>query len=133
MRYNGCESKQFADFYIMGLPKKYLNDKAVFFLLLANGLLTVLSVLYIGLRVDASQASAIVSYRATLGISGFYSGRPSELYSFALFALIVTAVNVVLSMRLFSFRRVLSVVVLALNIILLVFTLMVSTALIPVR
>ena len=117
----------------MGLPKKYLNEKAIFFLLLANGLLMLLCILYIVLRVDTSQAAALISYRATLGINGFVSGRPAQLYSFALFAVLVTAVHVILSIRLFSFRRVLSIAVLGLNIVLLVFTLMVSTALIPVR
>jgi hypothetical protein len=117
----------------MASPKRYLNDKAVFFLLLANGLLMLLCVLFVVLRVDTDQAAALISYRARLGISGFVSGRPAELYSFAVFAVVVTAIDLIVSFRLFSFRRLLSVVVLALNVVLLVFTLMVSAALIPVR
>jgi hypothetical protein len=117
----------------MVLPKKYFHDKSIFFLLLSNGLMLLACVVYVLLRVDTSQAAALISYRATLGISGFVSGRPSELYSFAVFALLVTGVNVVLSLRLFSARRLLATAVLALNVVLLIFTFAVSLALIPVR
>lgn len=117
----------------MILPKKYLNDKAVFFLLLANGLLMLLCLLFVLLKVDTNQGAALLSYRATLGLDGYVTGRPSESYSFALFAIIVTVVSTLLSIRLFTPRRFLAVAALSLNIVLLVFTLMVGSALIPVR
>lgn len=117
----------------MILPKKYLNDKAVFFLLLANGLLMLLCLLFVLLKVDTNQTAALLSYRATLGLSGYVTGSPTESYSFAMFAVLVTVVNAVLSVRLFPVRRLLAVTALSLNVVLLVFTLMVSSALIPVR
>lgn len=117
----------------MILPKKYLSNKAIFFLLLGNGLLMLLCLLFVLLKVDTNQTAALLSYRATLGLSGYVTGSPSQSYSFALFAVLVTVVSVILSMRLFNFRRLLSVTVLALNVVLLVFTLMVCSALIPVR
>ena len=112
----------------MKIPKKYFHDKVVLALLGANGALFFLAVANVLLNVDTQLNSvSIVSYRSNRAIQ--LSGPSSQLYEFAFFALIVTALMVFLSIKLYSHRRHLAVSLLGLNVISLVLCMVVFNAL----
>ncbi len=107
---------------------KYYHDKSVLALLGANAALFLLAVSNVLLNVDTELSdTSIISYRSSRSIQ--VSGATSDLYQFAMFAVIVTVFNVFLSIKLYSHRRHLAVSLLGLNIILLVLCLVVFNAL----
>jgi hypothetical protein len=109
------------------IPKNYFHDKSVLALMSANGALVLIAVANVLFNVDSENSVSIVSFRQSRAIQ--VSGPTSELYDFALFALIVTVVSVFLSMKLYAHRRHLSVSVLGLNIVSLLLCLVVFSAL----
>jgi hypothetical protein len=112
----------------MKLSKIYYHDKTVLALLGANAALFLLAISNVLLNVDTELSdTSIVSYRSSRGIQ--ISGPTSDLYQFALFALIVTVISVILSIKLFPLRRHLAVSILGLNIITLILCLVVFNAL----
>ncbi len=112
----------------MHIPKHFFKDKTVLALLGANGALLLLAVSNVMLNVDTSLNNvSIVSYRSSRAIQ--VSGPTSDLYQFAIFALIVTIMSVMLSIKLYTHRKHFAVSLLGLNIILLVLSLVVFNAL----
>jgi len=112
----------------MHIPKSYYHDKSVLALIGVNAALFVLAVSNVLLNVDTElNSTSIVSYRSSRSIQ--LSGDTSELYQFAIFAVVVTAVMVFLSIKLYSHRRHLAVSMLGLNIITLVLSIVVFNAL----
>ena len=116
---------------MMPLPKKYLHDKLVLLLLSANIFLALLCAVLIMLRLNLGQGAEgyIVEYRSNLGISAFKVGGISGLLSFAGFAVVAAAINIVLSIRAHRIRRELSLAILAAGILLLGLAIIVSNAL----
>jgi len=113
----------------MHIPKHYFHDRSVLALVGANlalFLIATLSVL-LGVKPDENPTS-IVAYRDSTKI-GQISGSTSELYQFAIFALIVTVASICLSMKLYAHRRHLSVGILGLNTLLLLLTIIIFNAL----
>ena len=100
----------------MKLSKIYYHDKSVLALLGVNAALFLLAVSNVLLNVDTELSdTSIVTYRSNRGIQ--VSGPTSELFQFAIFALIVTIFSVILSIKLYPHRRNLAVSILGLNII----------------
>lgn len=114
------------------IPQKYFHDKLVLLLLSANVFLAFLCAALIFLRLNIGQGAEgyIVEYRSNLGISAFRVGGVVGLISFAGFAVLLAVVNVALSVRTYRIRRELSLSVLAAGILLLLFAVIVSNALI---
>jgi hypothetical protein len=115
----------------MPLPKNYFHDKLVLLMLSVSAFLTLLGSLLIVFRVagGAGANNYIVQYRANLGISAYKTGGASSLLAFIIFFVFVASLHWVLSMRIYHFRRYLAVTVLALGILLLVISIVVSNAL----
>lgn len=112
----------------MHIPKKYFHDRTVLALMGANAALFLLAVFGVLLGVSADEnPTSIVAYRDTTKI-GQISGPTSDLYQFALFAIIVTVASTILSMKLYVHRRHLSIGVLGLNSLLLVMTIIIFNA-----
>ncbi len=112
----------------MKISKHYYHDKSVLALLGANAALFLLAVSNVLLNVDTELSeTSIVSYRSSRGIQ--VSGPTSDLYQFAIFAVIVTGISVFLSMKLYTHRRHLAVSLLGLNVITLILCLVVFNAL----
>lgn len=110
-------------------PKNYFRDRHVLALVGADLALFVLTVLNVLLNVNPDEnPTSIVAYRDTTKI-GQISGATTDLYQFALFATIVTVASIVLSMKLYTHRKHLSVGILALCSLLLVMTLIIFNAL----
>jgi len=109
------------------IPKNYFNDKTILALISANGALLLVSIANVLFNVDTETSVSIVSYRQSRAIQ--VSGPTSDLYQFAIFALIVTLVSAALSIKLYVHRRHLSVSILGLNIVSLMLCLVVFNAL----
>ena len=112
----------------MHIPKQYFHDKSVLGLIGFNAALLVLTVANVLLNVDTELNSvSIVSYRSSRAIQT--SGPTSSLYEFALFAVVVTVVSVILSIRLYGHRKHLAISILGLNVVSLLLCLVVFNAL----
>jgi hypothetical protein len=116
------------------IPKKYLHDRVILALVSVTAFLALLCAILVLLRFGTDSGGGyIVQYRANLGISAFKTGDVTSILSFALFAPLVAAINIVLSIRMYHIRRQLSLVVLSLGIIVLVLAIIVSNALLVLR
>ena len=113
----------------MIIPKQYLHDRRVLLAGSINTFLTLVLILSTLLRVDVSHNSFIVQYRANVVVDTFKSAGASELYSFALFGLLVLVLNTFLSFRVYLIHRQLAVTVQVMGTLLLVLALIVSNAL----
>lgn len=117
----------------MVLPKKYVRDRVILLLLSINAFLVLLTILTLLLRLGDSSGNYIVQYRASFGVNTFRPGKLIDLLSFGVFALVVFAINFVMSARTYRIHRQLSVVILSIGALLLVFGLIVSNALLVLR
>lgn len=106
--------------------KKYFQDRPILFLNLVVILGALINVIASLLRIDTSQSVATVRYVAALDIAGYVMGGVIQLYSFAVFAVLIAVVAVFLSARLYTQKRELSLLILSLTIITLLFNLIVS-------
>lgn len=109
--------------------KGYVHDKLVIFFNLVLILMGILNVLLVVLRVDTSQSAAIIRYNTALGIAGFERGSSAQLYQFALIPLVIVLTQTVLAWRVHGLKRGLSIVVLALAIVCVLFSIIVASAL----
>ena len=116
---------------MMPLSKKYLHDKLILLLVSSNIFLAFLCIVLLFLRLNIGQGSEgyIVQYRSNLGISAFQTGGLVGILSFAVFALLIVVMNVILSIRTYRIRRELAVTVLIAGALLLLFAVIVSNAL----
>lgn len=121
----------------MNIPQKYLHDRLVLLLLSINVFLALAATIFMLLQLGARHTSDyIVQCRDCSNISyvgRFTHGGVSELLSFIVFALIVVVVHTTLSVRVYRIHRQLSVTVLALGVLLLLLTVIVSNALLVLR
>ncbi|HEX5744165.1 MAG TPA: hypothetical protein VFX84_01815 [Candidatus Saccharimonadales bacterium] len=118
----------------MAATKKYFHDHFVLLLLSVNAFLAVAGSIFILLRLSTTHGTSyIVQYRASLGIDAFRTGGVTDLIAFIAFALLVLAVNTVLSMRAYAIHRQLAITILSLGILLLLLAIIISNALLILR
>jgi hypothetical protein len=117
----------------MTIPKQYLHDRLVLLLLSVDAFLAFLLTLLTLVRLDSGHNSYIVQYRSDATISAFKSGSSTELLGFVVFGLLVLAIHIVISLRVYVIHRQLAVVVLGLGMLLLVLAIIVSNALLVLR
>ncbi|HTE22727.1 MAG TPA: hypothetical protein VK674_06870 [Candidatus Limnocylindria bacterium] len=118
----------------MHIPKRYFHDRLVVLLLSINTFLALLGGILVLFRLDAGGSDVyIVQYRANLGLSAFKRGGSAPLLSFAVFGLLVLAVHVILSMRVYPVRRQFAITILAMASLLLCLSIIVSNALLILR
>lgn len=119
----------------MPLSKRYLHDKIILALVSVNIFLALTCVVFILLRFGASSGANgyIVQYRQNLGIGAFKTGSLGSILSFAGYAPIIAAINIMLSIRVYHIKRELSLIILSLSILLLVLAVIVSNALLVLR
>lgn len=113
--------------------KKYFQDRPILFLNLVVILGAIINVIAVSLRIDTSRTAAIIRYESELGLSGFPKGTVTDLYGFAIVAVLAAIVAIILSARLYTQRRSLSLAVLSLTIIALLFNLIVSGAILNLQ
>jgi len=118
----------------MHIPKNYFHDRTVLLLLSVNTFLALLGGILVLLKLDVGRPDGyIVQYRANLGLSAFKSGGASTLISFIIFSALVLVFHTLLSMRVYHIRRQFSVAILALGMLLLLLSVIVSNALLELR
>ncbi len=118
----------------MEIPKKYFHDRLILLLLTVLVFLAGLAIVWVLFKLDSGRTTAyIVQYRANVSISQLKAGGASELVAFIGFAVMVLAVNVLMSIRTYEIRREVSVVILLMGILLLLSSLIVSNALLVIR
>ncbi len=119
---------------MLNIPKKYFHDRTVLVLLTTNVFLALVAVLMITLRLDVGRADGyIIEYRSNLGLSAFTNGGAVPIISFMVFAVLTLIFHVTLSMRVYEVRRHFAITVLAMALLLLVLTIIVSNALLVLR
>jgi hypothetical protein len=119
---------------MFAIPKKYFHDRLILLLLSTNVFMAFLASVWVLFKLDSGRSAGyIVQYRSSLGISALKTGDAGELVAFMVFAVIVLAINVVLSIRVYSIKREISVLILALGVLLLTMSVIVSNALLVLR
>lgn len=106
--------------------KKYFQDRPILFLNLVVILGALINIITVSLRIDTSRTAAIIRYQSELGLGGFPKGSNTELFSFAIIAVVIAAVAIFMSARLYHQRRTLSLLILSLSVVALLFNLIVS-------
>jgi len=121
----------------MATPKKYFHDHLVLLLLSINVFLALAESIYVLLRLGTSHGTGyIVQCRDCsnqLSINKFSNGNVVDILALVAFALLVLAINIMLSLGAYKVHRQLAVVILALGILLLTLTVIVSNALLVLR
>ncbi len=113
--------------------KKYFQDRPILFLNLIVSLGALFNVISVILRLDTSQTIAITRYQLALGLAGFERGSTTELYGFAVFAVVIAVAAIFISARVYFIKRPLSIVILSLTIVALLFNLIVSSAILNLQ
>jgi len=107
--------------------KKYFQDRPILFLNLVVVLGALINVIYTVVKIlDASQSTVIIRYQIALGLAGYQRGDIDQLYSFAIAAVLIAVVGMLISARLYFQRRQLSLLILSLSLVALLFNLIVS-------
>lgn len=118
----------------MEISKKYFHDKPILALLSANVFLVVLVAVVVLLRLSSNSGEDFITqYRENLGLNAFAAGTVLDILSFIMFAAVVAAANIAISIRTYSLKRQLSFVTLGFSILLLILTLIVSNALLVLQ
>lgn len=122
---------------VMATTRKYFHDHLVLLLLSIEVFLALFAVIFVPLRLTSSHSNGYIvqcrdcSNQAAL--NRFMTGNITGLLSFIVFALIVLAIHVSLSMRTYRIHRQLSIAILSLGVLLLILTIIVSNALLVLR
>lgn len=117
----------------MAPPKNYFHDRLVLLLVTISAFLAILGGVVILLNFNPGRNEGyIVQCRDCsnlLNVSRFKVGHASDMVAFILFLLLVTGINIALSMRVYGAHRQFAVTILSLGVLLLVLAIIVSNAL----
>lgn len=121
----------------MAVSKKYFHDHLVLLLLSITAFLAIGSSLFMLVRLTSeSSATYIVQCRDCSNpqaVNKFTNGGVVDLLGFVAFAVVVLVAHTVLSLRAYKIHRQLAIAILALGILLLVLTIIISNALLVLR
>jgi len=118
----------------MATPKKYIHDRLVLLILTANTFFAILTGVLILLKLDSARTEAyIIQYRPSLGLSRYFRGNNIGILSFVAFSLLVLVFHTILSMRIYPVRRHLAITVLAMGLLLIILSLIISYSLLLLR
>ena len=121
----------------MAISKQYFHDHLVMLLLSVNAFLAVGGSIFILLSLSAGHNNSyIIQCRDCSNpdaVNKFTNGNVVGLLSFVVFAALVLATHAVLSFRAYKIHRQLAIAILALGVLLLILTIIVSNALLVLR
>jgi hypothetical protein len=112
--------------------KKFLSDRTLLLLAFLGALLLLFNVFLVILQIDTTQVVAITRYN-TIETELFTRGNVRSLYIFAVAPIIFYMIQVGLAVRVFENRRKLAILLLSMNIFILLFSVIVSSAIINVN
>lgn len=114
--------------------KRYLHDRLVLFFLTAIAVLVVIGVSSVLLRFDSGQnTTTIAGYRPNLSSSTYVSGNALDIYELPIFMVLITAIGIILSVRLYRIGRDACLFVLASTTFLLIISIITANALIALQ
>lgn len=119
----------------MASQKHFLQDRTALLLVSGTAFLTLIAIALILLKLGSGQGTSnyIVSYRSSLGIDRYATGTVRDIVAFIVAAVLMFTLSLVMSYRAYPVKRELSLAVLALTILLLLFLIVVSNALLVLR
>lgn len=118
----------------MTIPNRYFHNRSVLLLLIINSALVLLGTVLILFRLDSgTTTNYIIEYRANYGIGEYQRGFALDMAGFIFFMLINFGISIFLSLRTFTIRKHVAVVVLAICSLINVMTIIVSSALMALR
>lgn len=117
----------------MIVPKKYLQDRLIVLMLSVNGFIVAVNTLFVLLRLSGGGTGYIAEYRSNLGLSAFRPGEAIDIAGFIIFAFLIFIITTLLSIKVYHIRHQLARAILAFGLILLVFSAIVSNALLELR
>lgn len=118
----------------MATSKQYFHDHTVLALLSANVFLAVAGIIFMIVRLSTTHGTGyFVQYRPSLGINAYQAGSVVDILSLAVFAALVLGIHSTLSLRMYRINRHLAIAVLALGVLLLLLTIIISNALLLLR
>jgi hypothetical protein len=118
----------------MELPKKFLHDRLILLLITLISVLLVVGIGVVLLRFDLSKnPTTIVAYRPNISGSSYQSGKPIDIYSLAVFMLVMAVGSIFFSARIYAARRALSLFVLGSSAFLLLLAIRVAWSIISLQ
>jgi hypothetical protein len=105
----------------MDLSKKFLHDRVVLLLITLISVLLVIGVSVVLLRFDVSKnPTTVVAYRPNISGASYQSGKPIDIYSLAVFMILIAVGGVVLGSKIYPIRRYVSIFLLSSTVFLLI-------------
>lgn len=96
--------------------------------------LVVVGVSAVLLRFDLSKnPTTIVAYRPNVSGAAYQSGKPIDIYSMALFMIVIALSSVVLSARIYPLRRSIAIFILGSSVILILLAIRVSWSIVSIQ
>lgn len=117
----------------MSNTRKFFHDRFILFTLTINAFLAIVVVLSVVLRLGDTSENYIQSYRSNLGLSAITVGGVGEIISFAVFAVALFVAHIFLALQFYKIRIVSAWVLMVLTGLLLLLSLIVSSALLQLR
>jgi hypothetical protein len=113
---------------------KYLHDRLVLLFITVISVLVVVGVSLVLLRFDVSRnPTTIVAYRPNVSGTQYISGKPIDIYSIALFMILISAGSVLLSSRIYEVKRPAALFLLGSTVFLLLLSMIVANSLISIQ
>ncbi len=108
-------------------PHNFFHDRAVLLLLAVNSFLSFTAIITILLRLRGSGGNFTYEYRSNLSrLSQLKVGGVEEIVSFIAFVVLIFALQLIISKRVYHIRKQAAYTVLALSSVLLLFSLVIS-------
>jgi hypothetical protein len=113
--------------------KKYFQDRQILFLNIALVATTLLTIIAAIIRIDTGKSVVIIRYQVAKELAGYGRGDAWELYTFVLASIFFTSLAIFLSAKLYHQKRMLSLLLLSLTLVVLIFNFVVSNAIYNLR
>ncbi len=118
----------------MTIPSRYFHNRSILLLLIINFVLVLIGSVLVLFKLDSGTApNYIIEYRANVGIGEYRRGTALDMAGFVFFLLINMTVCILISIRTFTVRKHVSVMVLAVSCLLSLLAIITSNALMGFR
>ena len=118
----------------MEQSKKFLHDRLVLLLITIIAVLVVIGVSIVLLRFDVSRnPTTVVAYRPNVSGTQYISGKPIDIYSIALFMLLISAAAIIISSRIYEVKKPAAMFLLSSTVFLLILSAVVANSLISIQ
>jgi hypothetical protein len=114
--------------------RKFLQDRLVLLLITVIAVLVVIGVSVVLLRFDVTRnPTTVVAYRPNISGTQYISGKPIDIYSMAMFMVLVSAAAIVISARIYEIKKPAAMFLLSSTVFLLILSAIVANSLISIQ